>query len=86
LDARLFLDFEANMDTTAVLEEVRTWSMEDRLELASRIWDQLVDDGWQPQPTDELKAELERRLAAHQADPTRDVTWEQLVEHVSRPR
>jgi putative addiction module component (TIGR02574 family) len=74
------------MDTEAVLEAVRTWSMEDRLELASRIWDQLVEDGWRPEPTDELKVELERRLAAQQADPTRVVTWEQLVEHVRRPR
>jgi putative addiction module component (TIGR02574 family) len=84
LDPGLFLDFEAKMDTDAVLEVVRTWSREDRLELASRIWDQLIDDGWQPQPTGELEAELERRLAAHMADPTRVVTLAQLVEHVRR--
>jgi putative addiction module component (TIGR02574 family) len=60
--------------------------MEERLEFLFRAWDQLVEDGWQPELTDELKAELDRRLAAQAADPTRVLTWEQVVAHVRRPR
>jgi putative addiction module component (TIGR02574 family) len=74
------------VDPTTTLQAVQTWPMEERLEFLFRAWDQLVEDGWQPELTDELKAELDRRLAAHAADPTRVLTWEQVVAHVRRPR
>jgi putative addiction module component (TIGR02574 family) len=74
------------MDPVTTLQEVREWPVEDRLELVFRLWDQLVDDGWRPEPTDELIAELDRRLAAHEADPTNVRTWEQVLERVRRPR
>ncbi len=63
------------MDPAATLQAVRQWSVEDRLELVFRLWDQLVDDGWQPEPTDDLLAELDRRLAAHEANPSNVRTW-----------
>ena len=53
------------MDPTTTLKAVREWPLADRLEFLFRLWDQLVEDGWQPEPTDELMAELDRRLAAH---------------------
>jgi putative addiction module component (TIGR02574 family) len=74
------------MDLTAVLQEIQSWPVEDRLELVFRVWDQLIDDDWQPELTDELKAELDRRLAAYQADPDNVLTWEQVVARVRRPR
>lgn len=60
--------------------------MEERLDFLFQLWDQLIEGGWQPELTDDLKAELDRRLAAHAADPTRVLTWEQVVAHVRRPR
>ena len=45
-----------------------------------------VDNGWRPELTEELKAELDRRVTAHEADPTRALTWEQVLAHVRRPR
>jgi putative addiction module component (TIGR02574 family) len=74
------------MDPTTALQAVREWSVEDRLEFVFRLWDQLVEDGWQPEPTDDLSAELDRRLAAHAADPTNVRTWEQVLERVRKPR
>ena len=74
------------MDSTTILQEVRSWPATDRLELVFQIWDQLVEDGWQPELTDDLKSELDRRLAAYKADPTRVLTWEQVLAHVRRPR
>ncbi len=73
------------MDLTTLLQAVHPWPVEDRLELVFRLWDQLVEDGWQPEPSDELLAELDRRLAAHEANPTAVRTWEQIVERVRRP-
>jgi putative addiction module component (TIGR02574 family) len=72
------------MDTTATLQAVRGWSTDDRLELVFRLWDQLVEDGWQPEPTDELIAELDRRLAAHEADSGNVRTWEQVLKRVKK--
>jgi putative addiction module component (TIGR02574 family) len=36
--------------------------------------------------TEELIAELDRRLAAHEADPAKVRSWEQVLERVRRPR
>jgi putative addiction module component (TIGR02574 family) len=69
---------------TTAWEAVQSWPQEDRLQFAFRLWDQLVADGWQPEPTDDLVAELELRLAAHEADPTNVRTWEQVVRRVRK--
>jgi putative addiction module component (TIGR02574 family) len=74
------------MNPTATLDAVREWTVEDRIELAFGIWDQIVDSGYQPLLSPELRAELERRVAAHDADPSRVLTWDQVVAHVRRPR
>lgn len=74
------------MDPTTTLQAVQAWPLEDQLELVFRLWDQLVDGGWQPELTEDLKAELDRRLAAYEADPTNVLTWEQVVARVRRPR
>jgi putative addiction module component (TIGR02574 family) len=74
------------MDPTTVLQAVQSWSVEDRLALLFQLWDQLVAGGWQPELTEDLKAELDRRLASYRANPTNVLTWEQVLEHVRRPR
>jgi putative addiction module component (TIGR02574 family) len=74
------------MDPIATLQAVRQWPVEDRVDFAFRLWDQLLEDGWQPEPTDDLAAELDRRLAAHEADPTNVRTWEQVLERVRKAR
>ena len=68
------------------LDEVASWPVEEQLEFLSQAWDRLVDSGWQPELTDDLKAELDRRLDAADANPQNVLTLEQLVEHVRRPR
>lgn len=74
------------MDPFSTLQAVRGWPLDDRLELVFRLWDELVEDGWQPEPTEELAAELDRRLAAHEADPGNIRTWEQVLKRVRGPR
>jgi putative addiction module component (TIGR02574 family) len=74
------------VDPTTVLEAVRSWPVEDQLEFVFDVWDRLVDAGWHPEATEELKAELDRRLASHEADPTNVLSWEQVVERLGRPR
>jgi putative addiction module component (TIGR02574 family) len=74
------------MDPTTTLEVVRSWPVDAQLELLFRLWDHVVDSGWRPELTEELKADLDRRLAAYEADPTRALTWEQVLAHLRRPR
>lgn len=74
------------MNPITTLQAVREWSVEDRLDFVFRLWDQLVEDGWQPEPTDDLIEELDRRLAAHEANPTNVRTWEQVLERVRKPQ
>ena len=70
------------MDPTTTLEAVRKWSVEDRFSFVFDLRDQLIEDGWQPEPKEELVAELDRRLAAHEANPSKLRTWEQVLERV----
>lgn len=74
------------MDPTTALQEIQSWPVEEQLELVFRVWDQVVESGWQPELTDELKAELDRRLASYEANPENVLTWEQIVARVRRPQ
>jgi putative addiction module component (TIGR02574 family) len=74
------------VDPTTTLQAVQTWPVEEQLEFLFRAWDQLLDSGWQPELTDELKAELDRRLAAYQADLGNLLAWEQVFAQVRRLR
>lgn len=51
-------------------------SPQERLDLIGELWDSL-DDGDVPVPAD-MKAELERRNAAFDADRRHAVSWEQV--------
>ena len=77
---------ETPVEPSTTLDAVRAWPVQDQLELVFRLWDQITDAGWRPSPSPELLAELERRLAAHDADPSRALTWEQVVAHAKRAR
>ena len=70
------------MDPETLLQVTRTWSNQDRLAFALRLWDDLVESGWQPEPDDELAAELDRRLDAHEANPTDVLTSEEVWERI----
>ena len=74
------------MNPAATLDTVRDWPVEDQLALVFRLWDHIVDGGWRPALEPGQLDELQRRLATHDADPTRALTWEQVVAHVRRTR
>ncbi len=74
------------MDLSTVLTAVGSWPVEDRLQLMEEIWDRLADEGYEPELTDELKAKLDRRLAALDANPQDVTTWEAITQHVRGSR
>ncbi|CAN5233777.1 hypothetical protein BH11PLA2_BH11PLA2_25960 [soil metagenome] len=68
------------------MDSLRAMPVEDRVNVMFDLWDNLIDEGWQPEPDVELDAELDRRLANHEADPGNTRTWEQILERIRRPQ
>jgi putative addiction module component (TIGR02574 family) len=66
------------MDWKTVLTETESWPVEDRIRLLHELWDRLVDRGYEPELTEEQKAELDRRLAEDDAAPDDIVSWEEV--------
>ena len=74
------------MNATTTLEAVQAWPVDEQHDFLFRAWDQLLEQSPPPAISDELRAELRRRVAAHEADPSRVLTWEQVEAFVRRAR
>jgi len=66
------------MDLKAVLTETDSWPVEDRLRLVHELWDRMVDQGFEPELTEEQKAVLDRRLGDDDTAPGDVVPWEEV--------
>jgi putative addiction module component (TIGR02574 family) len=64
------------VDLNTVLREVETWSVDDQVQLVQRLWDRLEDQGYEPELTDNQKAELDRCLEAYEDAPGAGSSWE----------
>lgn len=53
-------------------------SMEERLTLVEDLWDSIAEESAATTLTDAQRAELERRLADHKANPDDVVPWENV--------
>lgn len=53
-------------------------SVEERLALVEELWDSIAEDGAAIPLTDAQRAELDRRLAEHEAHPDDVVSWEDV--------
>lgn len=72
-----------NVDQT--IADLSALSVGDRLRVVHAIWDTLPDDvDFTTSP--EQQAEVDRRLAAHRADPSTVVSHEELMRRVDRRR
>ncbi|MFL5338575.1 MAG: addiction module protein [Gemmataceae bacterium] len=65
-------------DFAKTLEAARGLSGEDRLRLVEAIWDDFTAGDPLPPLTEAQQAELTRRLAAYEADPTNVIPREQI--------
>jgi putative addiction module component (TIGR02574 family) len=64
------------MDYQSVLNEVETWPIDDRIRLVQDVWDRLADQGFEPELTEEMKAELDRRIEEMDRNPDAGIPWE----------
>ena len=57
----------------------RSLPLSERIELVEDIWDSFAEETTASvQLSQEQRAELHRRLAAHRADPSNSIAWEQV--------
>ncbi len=66
------------MDLQTVLNEIDSWTVEERLRLLHEVWERLPQEGPPVELSDSLKGEIERRLAAYESNPKSAVPWEQV--------
>ena len=64
------------MDYQAVLNELESWPVDDRVRLVQDVWDRLADQGYEPELTAETKAELDRRIEELDRNPAAGIPWE----------
>jgi len=74
------------MDRDTILTEVQSWPVEERLRLIEEVWDGLSDEEHDPELAEDLKALIDRRMAALDANPDDVLTWDEIKSHVRRPR
>ena len=72
-----------NVDQT--ISDLSALSVGDRLRVVQAIWDTLPDDV-DLSISAEQQAELDRRLAAHRADPATAISHDQLMQRFDRRR
>lgn len=73
------------MSVDEVVKLTDGMTVDERLELISLVWERLPT-GWQPEMTDELRAELDRREAEEATNPDEGYTLEEVFEYVKRKR
>jgi len=61
------------------IDEFRKLSVAERIQLVEDIWDSIATDSPDAVPlTPAQREEIQRRLQAHDADPSTAVSWEQV--------
>jgi putative addiction module component (TIGR02574 family) len=73
------------MNIDQAISEIATLPISDRLRMVHAIWDTLPDDISLP-VSPEQQAELDRRLAAHRANPESSISLEELMRRVEGRR
>jgi len=64
------------MDYETVLSEVESWPVDDRVRLVQDVWDRLPDQGHEPELSEAMKAELDRRIEEMDRNPEAGIPWE----------
>lgn len=65
------------MGNSIDFDDIKSMTVEERLELIDAIWDSIEDEG-DAGLTEEVKSELDRRLAENDAHPENVVSWEEV--------
>ena len=66
--------------------EIHHMSLTERIQLLGDVWDSIADepDAWEL--TQEQKNELDRRVAAYEANPKNTFTWDEVKASLREPQ
>lgn len=64
--------------------EIRALSTEEKLRLVEELWNDVASNPENVPVPECLKEELDRRKAAHKADPSSARTWEEVKAHARK--
>jgi len=64
--------------STNLKDELFALPVEERIQLVEELWDSVARDAGAVPTTDAQKRELDRRLAAYDADPRAGIDWAEL--------
>ncbi len=64
------------MDYQTVLGEIDSWPVDERIRLVRDVWDRLPDQGLEAGLSEEMKAELDRRIEEMDRNPGSGIPWE----------
>ncbi|PIX95690.1 MAG: hypothetical protein CO126_04525 [Hydrogenophilales bacterium CG_4_9_14_3_um_filter_63_34] len=64
---------------TAMLDQIKKLSYPEKLQLVEDVWDDIAQEAAAQPITEELKAELRRRLAEHREHPETSIPWEEAM-------
>jgi putative addiction module component (TIGR02574 family) len=76
---------EFSMSTTLATLGIDRMSVEEQIALIGEIWDTIAKTSEKIPLTEEQKKELDRRIAAYKADPSKVTPWE-VVKAEARAR
>ena len=64
---------------TAMLDQIKKLSYAEKLQLVEDVWDDIAQEAAAQPITEELSAELRRRLAEHREHPETSIPWEEAI-------
>ena len=68
------------------IDDLRKLTVPERLELVESLWESIAADADQLLLTDRQAAELDHRLAVHDANPGEGVSWNELRDRLQKDR
>jgi putative addiction module component (TIGR02574 family) len=71
---------------TTQVTDILELSVAERLRIVEDIWESIVADSGQLEISDDLRVELDRRLAMYEEDPREGVLWGELQDRLSKSR